>query len=77
MTIYGFGIFVYKKFYFTFLSSMLILYFILITGPNVSPKSILPFISLIFLWQAVALKHLIYLINQMLQKKKNISKFQN
>ena len=30
LTIYGFGIFVYKKFYFTFLSSMLILYFILI-----------------------------------------------
>ena len=48
---------------------MFILYFILITGRNVSPKYILPFISLIFLWQAVALKHVIYLISQMFKKK--------
>ena len=75
LTIFGFGIFLYKKFYFTFFSSMLILYFILITGPNVSPKYILPFISLIFLWQAVALKYVIYLINQMFKKKKYINKF--
>ena len=75
LTIFGFGIFLYKKFYFTFFSSMLIFYFILITGPNVSPKYILPFISLIFLWQAVALKHVVYLINQMFKKKKYINKF--
>ena len=75
LTIFGFGIFLYKKFYFTFFSSMLIFYFILITGPNVSPKYILPFISLIFLWQAVALKYVVYLINQMFKKKKYINKF--
>jgi len=77
LTIFGFGIFLYKKFYFTLFCSMLILYFILITGPNVSPKYILPFISLIFLWQAVALKHVIYSISQMFKKKKRINKFQN
>ena len=57
LTISGFIIFLFKDLYLTALSCMLIIFFILITGPNISPKYVLPYISIIFLWQASAIKY--------------------
>ena len=68
LTIFGFCIFIYRQFYLTLLGSGLIAYFIVITGPNISPKYILPFISLIFLWQAVALNQIIKFCYRLLNK---------
>ena len=71
-TVFGFCLFIYRQFYLTLLGSGLIAYFIVITGPNVSPKYILPFIPLIFLWQAAALKQIGKILSEILPNNKFI-----
>jgi len=69
--LYGLIILFQNNFKIFFLSSSLIIYFCLITGPTLSPKYCLPYVPIIFYLQAMALERLLIFYNLWKQSKNN------